>query len=224
MLVCADTSVYIRTYIQIKVDVSTHTDAHVCIHVMYTHRRGCTYNPLCLRFLSCKWKGLPWVSKSNKWQVDLEVPLPQPGQAAIIDYRLFPLSQVKVKVKVAQWCPTLCHPMDYTVHGILQARTLEWVAIPFSRGSFQPRDPVWVSRTAGRFFTVWATREVLTPRPALTRPVFRDLSWCLDLVPWVQTQSGCLWIPNLYLQAPPLPQIPGSSIQQPHQHFHLDIW
>ena len=69
--------------------------------------------------------------------MDLEVPLPQPGQAAIIDYRLFPLSQVKVKVKVAQWCPTLCHPMDYTVHGILQARTLEWVAIPFSRGSFQ---------------------------------------------------------------------------------------
>jgi len=36
-------------------------------------------------------------------------------------------------VKVAQSCPTLCNPMDYTVHGILQARILEWVAIPFSR-------------------------------------------------------------------------------------------
>ena len=43
-----------------------------------------------------------------------------------------------VKVKVAQPCPTLCDPMGYTVHGILQARILEWVAFPFSRGSLQP--------------------------------------------------------------------------------------
>ena len=47
---------------------------------------------------------------------------------------------LKVKVKVAQLCPTLCDPMDYTVHGILQARILEWVAFPLSRGSSQPRD------------------------------------------------------------------------------------
>ena len=46
-----------------------------------------------------------------------------------------------MKVKVDQSCPTLCDPMDYTVHGILQARILEWVAFPFSRGSFQPRSP-----------------------------------------------------------------------------------
>ena len=46
----------------------------------------------------------------------------------------------KVKVKVTQLCLTLCDPMDYTVHGILQARILEWVAVPFSRGSSQPRD------------------------------------------------------------------------------------
>ena len=43
-------------------------------------------------------------------------------------------------VKVTQSCPTLCDPMDYTVHGILQAITLEWVAFPFSRGSSKPRD------------------------------------------------------------------------------------
>ena len=43
------------------------------------------------------------------------------------------------KVKVAQSCPTLCNPVDYTVHGILQARILEWVAFPSSRGSSQPR-------------------------------------------------------------------------------------
>ena len=47
---------------------------------------------------------------------------------------------VCMKVKVAQLCPTLCDPMDYTVHGILQARILGWVAFPFSRGSSQPRD------------------------------------------------------------------------------------
>ena len=50
------------------------------------------------------------------------------------------LSEVEVEVKVAQSCLTLCNPIDYTVHGILQARILEWVAIPFSRVSSQPRD------------------------------------------------------------------------------------
>ena len=58
-----------------------------------------------------------------------------------------------MKVKFAQSCPTLCYPMDYAVHGILQARILEWVAVPFFRGSFQPRDQTQVSHTAGRFFT-----------------------------------------------------------------------
>ena len=63
------------------------------------------------------------------------------------------------KMKVAQSCPTLCDPMDYTVHGILQARILEWVAMPFSRGSSQPRDWTQVSCIAWGFFTGWATRE-----------------------------------------------------------------
>ena len=63
------------------------------------------------------------------------------------------------KVNVAQSCLTLCDPMDYTVHGILQARILEWVASPFSRGSSQPRDWTQLSRTAGGFFTSWAMRE-----------------------------------------------------------------
>ena len=48
---------------------------------------------------------------------------------------------MKMKVKVAQLSLTLCNPMDYTVHGILQARILEWVAFPFSRGSSQSRSP-----------------------------------------------------------------------------------
>ena len=63
-----------------------------------------------------------------------------------------------LKVKVTQSCLTLCDPMDYTVHGILQARMLEWVAFPFSGGSSQPRDWTQVSCIAGGFFTNWATR------------------------------------------------------------------
>ena len=58
-----------------------------------------------------------------------------------------------MKVKVAQLCPTLCDLMDYTVHGIPQARILEWVAFSFPRGSSQPRDQTQVSHIAGGFFT-----------------------------------------------------------------------
>ena len=75
------------------------------------------------------------------------------------DYRgevLFPTYHIKVKVKVSQSYPTLCNSRDYTVHEILQARILEWVVFPFSRGSSQPRDESQVSCTAGRFFTSWA--------------------------------------------------------------------
>ena len=65
----------------------------------------------------------------------------------------------RVCMLVAQLCPTLCDPIDYSppgssIHGILQARILEWVAIPFSRGSFQRRDGTQVSCIAGRFFII----------------------------------------------------------------------
>ena len=64
-------------------------------------------------------------------------------------------------VKVAQSYPTLWDPVDYyTVHGILQARILEWVAFPFSRGSSRPRNRTGVSCIAGGFFTNWAIWEV----------------------------------------------------------------
>ena len=52
----------------------------------------------------------------------------------------------------SQSCPTLCDPMDFTIHGLLQARILEWVPFPFSRGS-QPRDQTQVSLISGRLFT-----------------------------------------------------------------------
>ena len=58
-----------------------------------------------------------------------------------------------IEVKVAQLRLTLCDRIDYAVHGILQARILKWVAIPFSKGSPQPRDWTQVSHVAGGFFT-----------------------------------------------------------------------
>ena len=66
-----------------------------------------------------------------------------------------------MKVKVAHLCLTVCDPMNYTVHEILQTRILEWVAFPFSRESSQPRDRTQVSCIECGFFTSWATREAL---------------------------------------------------------------
>ena len=70
----------------------------------------------------------------------------------------------KVKVLVTQSCPTLCDPMycsspGSSVHGIFQAGTLEWVAIPFCRGFFWPRGGAQASRVAGRLSSAQATRE-----------------------------------------------------------------
>ena len=62
-------------------------------------------------------------------------------------------------VKITQTHTTLCDPKDYIIHGILQARILEWVTFPFSRGSSQLRDQTQVSPIAGGLFTSWATRE-----------------------------------------------------------------
>ena len=69
---------------------------------------------------------------------------------------------IKYVSKVAQSCLTLCDPMDFSVpgssvHGILQTRILEWVAISFSRGSSWPRDWIRVSSIADRRSTIWAT-------------------------------------------------------------------
>ena len=64
-----------------------------------------------------------------------------------------------MRVQVSQLCLTLCNPMGYRVHGIAQARKLEWVAIPFSRESSQFGDQTQVSHIAGGLFTSWATRE-----------------------------------------------------------------
>ena len=61
--------------------------------------------------------------------------------------------------------PIDCSPPGSSVHGILQARIQEWVTMPFSRGSSQPRDWTQVSCFAGRFFTIWGPRETSIPVP-----------------------------------------------------------
>ena len=88
------------------------------------------------------------------------VSIPAWLQARVCQWdRLAELKVIKVKVLVAQLCLTLCNFMDCrppgsSVHGILPARILEWVDIPFSRRSSQPRDQTQVSCSAGRFFTI----------------------------------------------------------------------
>ena len=89
----------------------------------------------------------------------------------IVSWLLFlcfctPLLPLVVVALATQWRPIPgdpidCSPPGSSIHGILQARTLEWVAIPFSRGSSWPRHRSRVSCIAGRFFTIWVTREVL---------------------------------------------------------------
>ena len=83
-------------------------------------------------------------------------------------------------MKVAQSCGTLWDPMDYTGHGILQARILEWVAFAFSKGSSQPRDQTQVSRIVSGFFTSWATRKAYeADRKTFTRqmPSLNSEKW-----------------------------------------------
>ena len=89
-----------------------------------------------------------------------EFPIPQGSTHSLL---LF-WSSPQVTVLVTQPCPTLWDPMDCSlpgpfVHGILQARILEWVATPFPRESPQPRYQTQVSHIAAWFFTSWATRE-----------------------------------------------------------------
>ena len=107
-------------------------------------------------------------------------------------------------MKVAQLYLTLCDPMDYTVHGILQARILEWIAFPFSRGSSQTRDWTQVFRIAGGFFTRWATGEaqsVILSHPICgsfskhTKVYFTNTDLCISY-----TEHHCASALNLWKQ------------------------
>ena len=111
------------------------------------HSYSCFFLQVNFLYLGCTWPK-PWVCGTTFLALGLS-------------------GSLRVCVLVTQSCLTLCDsrdgsPPDSSVHGILQARILEWVAIPFSRGSSQARDCTFVSCTAGRFFTIWATRECLS--------------------------------------------------------------
>ena len=103
-------------------------------------------------------------------------------------------------MKVTQSCPTLCNPIDYTVHGILQARILEWVAYPFSRGSSWPRNQTRVSYITGRLFTSWVTREVNKLCPTLWDPMdcsmtgFPDFRYLLEFAQILSIELVMLFI------------------------------
>ena len=111
----------------------THAQVHALMH---------TYTVLCIYLLSCLLFTIflphhrPKCKLGEGRKFISEAPAPS-----------------KVKVKVAQSCLTLCDPMVNTIHGIPQARILEWVAFPSYRGSSQPRDRTQVSCIAGGFFT-----------------------------------------------------------------------
>ena len=101
-----------------------------------------------LRFLFKYFNATPWfpVPCTNRKYISLHITC------------AFRLQKVDVKVLVAQWCPTACYPMDCnppgsSVHEVLQARILEWVASPFSRGSSQSSDRTQISCIVGTLFT-----------------------------------------------------------------------
>ena len=115
-----------------------------------------------------------------------------------------------MKVLVTQWCLTVCDPMDCSlpgssVHGISQARILEWVVISFSRGTSRPRDQTQVSCIAGRFFNVWAMSVLFVHSIGcitisvlwIRKPKLREVMWPFHVHPankwwtwdWIPAES-----------------------------------
>ena len=135
------------------------------------------------------------------------------------------------EVEVAQLCPTLCDPMncslpDSSVHGILRARILEWVAIPFSKGSFQPRGWTHVACIEGRFFTIWATDQIRSDQSFSRVRLFAT--------PWIAARQASLSITNSRSTGMPL-KLPGRSpnsniwnferiYMNPPPRPHLCLW
>ena len=111
-----------------------------------------------------------------------------------------------MKVLVSQFCPTLCDPMDHSqpdssVHGIFQARILDWVAISCSRASSWPRDWTQASLIEGKFFTIWAIRKTLYQNLhsknkrlfLLRKQSMRDNPWAISSI-WILDSRGGLLV------------------------------
>ena len=129
-------------------------------------RRCCIWFLVKACFVACG--SLP-SSYTFTWWEERDVCLPlfvKPPMLKPHSYHLMILFNLNESVFVTQLYLTLCNPMEYSlpgssVHGILQARILEWVTIPFSRGSSWPRDRTQVSCITVGYFTVWTTMEAL---------------------------------------------------------------
>ena len=113
------------------------------------------------------------------------------------------------EVKVAQWCPTLCEPMDYTIHGILHARILEWIAFPFSRGSLnpgsKPRSPILQADSLPAV-SLRKPKNIEVGSPFLLQGIFltqesnRGLLYCRWIIYQLSYQGNPLYLglkPNL---------------------------
>ena len=134
--------------------------------------------------------------------------------------------------EVTQLFPTLCYPMDCnlpgsSVHGIFQARVLEWVAISFSRGSSWPRDPARVSRVVGRCFTVspWVGkipwRRKWQPTPVLLPVKSHGRRSLVGYSPWGSKESETTEWPHVFSFTPAL-QV--ASLQLIHQGSLITNW
>ena len=138
----------------------------------------------------------------NSWLLHLlhfrqTPPLSHPGSSVGFSFCLHNVGRKQKKVEkseVTQSCPTLCHPMDCSlpgssIHGIFQARILEWVAISFSRRSSRPRHWTQVSHIVGRRFTIWATRKSWWKRSSGRKR--RCLQRSQLGLPWATLRRGC---------------------------------
>ena len=107
------------------------------------------------------------------------------------------------------WLFMECSLPGSSVRGILQARILEWVAIPFSKGSSWPRDWTQVSYITGRFFTIWATREGNVPYQMLTSPLVLNPRHSMRNSSKFLCPGGRCWHPTVFRHFSPFPNISG---------------
>ena len=145
LLLCTLLFYYLKTYVQ---------NFHIITHIFTVFFIVTPYSAKCkMLSIFCCMYVLFVVNNSLLWR----------GTGLQFVYTQF-YTMSCVCVLATQSSPTLWEAMDYSpagssVHGIFQTRILVWVAIPFSRGTSQPRDRSQVSSIAGKFFTIWVTRK-----------------------------------------------------------------
>ena len=144
------------------------------------------------------------VAKSQTWLSNFHFHFT--SSSLVSKHRLIVLSRSSVRLFVTPWTAASQAPLSMR---ILQARTLEWVAIPLSKGSSQPRDQTQVSHTAGGFYTVWATREAQEHWSAYPIPSPGELP-----NPGIEQGSPALQVNYLSAELPGKPSRPFNDNQR----------